>query len=379
MSDANPTDNQERPEQSSAKSDEKVDEVEQLDLMLKRAWQAFIRYDTAALQLKKTHVRLRATILILSFLASLLAVAVGSLGLPNIQSFQNMTALVLSTSPLLLLVPTGLLLYKRLKNIPNTDADTQNLGRVRKFLVKIYGNNQLLDLQIVLLMVAVVIVLWQPILSIFGFILRFFLDTISIPIFAIIIGLLPLFYAFLRWFRLRTFTSEDNRGSQYAISTEVVGIAFMGLVLVQISAIAIATYQSPPVTNDTLVETLRLVLFALPLLSTGILLMRHGLSLANSGYNIALSQSQSAGRHIFTDLKQKHMQRRIIVLNCCINVLIHWKKKVAYRKTMRKNSHRKILFPSTYLSPTHLLIMCQMMSYCKNSPKYATSNSRGRH
>jgi|GEM_PF-2975135 len=85
----------------------------ELDPMLKRAWQTWIRYDRAALRLKQTHTNLRAFVLILSFFASFLAVAVGFITSSRSQNFDSVYPFIVMLLPLLIVLPVGYESWKR--------------------------------------------------------------------------------------------------------------------------------------------------------------------------------------------------------------------------------------------------------------------------
>ncbi len=72
----------------------------QPDPILKSAWELLIQYDTAALQLKGRHIRYRAAVLLLSFIASLLAVGMGYLRPPDRGQFLELYPALFFALPL---------------------------------------------------------------------------------------------------------------------------------------------------------------------------------------------------------------------------------------------------------------------------------------
>jgi len=320
---------------------------------LKLAWQTLIRYDSAALQLKRTHVQLRALVLILSFFASALAVGISTLDRPDEVSFQNIAPFIMMIVPLLIVIPSGYeLLYRRRERLkkqkeeaedaedrsdndagsdnveddPNnasasensqTESQTDNepgdvtlsdrvdaiVQNVWEFLQTIEPRSWwLLALQVILLVLffsvpvrILMTLITFGLTSVVQVIVEYLIEIVVL----VVLVLLPFYVVVPRMWstyrREKADTHPNNRlmlqlsGEQQQPPVEqqtnnviedeeetpkhrfpywVVLVTFALSVSIEVSVI---TDVSGDITDDGMFEMLRLLLFALPLISTGIL------------------------------------------------------------------------------------------------------------
>ncbi len=291
-----------------------------LDPILKMAWQTLIRYDRAALQLKAAHIHMRAIVLILSFSASLLAVGVGFLVPSNLKTYDKVYPYILMLLPLIGLIPLGIMVIRRRSewrmnqvDTPRLDSESENISensedksvweRIQKKLLFIDETSwQLIFIQASLLIVLFVIFLRQVIVNGLMWVIQSVLSESIFPFFVISIALLPTYFLILRLRKAyksrgghsgnisaeqsqadlvkleenESDITEDDLTEERVISNnkikyESILILFLIALAFQVGVTILAMNEAIKLGFGSFVELLRLILFALPLISTGIL------------------------------------------------------------------------------------------------------------
>lgn len=266
------------------------------DQALKRAWQHLIRYDRAALRLKNDHIKLRVYVLILSFFASFLAVTVGFLASSSPLIFDNVYPFVAMLIPTFFLVPVWMTHHdrqekKKIKQnrekaqivattvnadtISNTEVAESSRWSVFKQSVDNVSRLFIL-LQIIFIVIAVVdpirLLLSSIVIAIMQFLGLIFIYRIDITV-AIAIISIPTFFFIVRvWVRYHEIrVPKDESEKKPRFSDTTIFTIFWILVVIQIVFVIVFLSEALRLIPDSFVELSRLILFALPLVSTGIL------------------------------------------------------------------------------------------------------------
>jgi len=267
------------------------------DHALKYAWQTLVRYDSVAQGLKRSHIRLRVFVLILSFFSSLLAVFVGFLAVDRQPTFYNVYPLVWLVIPIMLFFAVWLERRRRddypednaiqpIVELEGLDAesDTDTGARDNEAITArgkrlIWYRRGVILLFFVLLIIQMLVLFQMSNLTIENIsqvvaeITQGTFDFMS-ESFVIAFRILPavlIVVCFVVYLRLSYHIRKESNQKNQWISDATLTFFYwflLGVIILMIPFVIAEIIRLQP---DSIIEGLRLILFALPLISTGIL------------------------------------------------------------------------------------------------------------